>query len=120
MAFLANRPLYVLRGEQGKLFVLDREQVHIRAGKERRFCGKKSWFAMATPELEQLLESLRSWCSAGRGRQATLAKYLGVSRGRLNDWLSRKRTPTIQEFFEVRRFLSEHDDSRHPKDYSNN
>src|ERR1700756_5649398 len=107
-------------GEDKASFLFSIENKPYGAGPAIRFCGKKPWFAMATPELEQLLESLRSWCSAGRGRQATLAKYLGVSRGRLNDWLSRKRTPTIQEFFEVRRFLSEHDDSRHPKDYSNN
>lgn len=59
---------------------------------------------MTAPELEKLLIDLRTFC-AGRGRQAQVAEELKVSRGLVHDWITGRRTPSVDHFFALQAFL---------------
>jgi hypothetical protein len=41
------------------------------------------------------------------GRRSAVAKALGVSKQRLNGWITGKRKLDVENFFKVRRFLDE-------------
>jgi transcriptional regulator with XRE-family HTH domain len=60
---------------------------------------------MTAPELEKLLNDLKTWCDEERGRQAKIAERLGVSRGLVNDWITGRREPGTNEYISLRNFL---------------
>jgi transcriptional regulator with XRE-family HTH domain len=60
---------------------------------------------MTAPELEKLLNDLKTWCDKERGRQAKIAERLGVSRGLVNDWITGRREPGTNEYISLRNFL---------------
>ena len=60
---------------------------------------------MRAPELENLIQELKAWAEQKRGRQSELARELEVSRHLVNDWLSSRRPPTLDQYFALQAFL---------------
>jgi transcriptional regulator with XRE-family HTH domain len=56
-------------------------------------------------DVNQLIEDLTAWCNAEYGRQAELAKKLGVSKQFVSHWINRRKTPSLYNFFKIRGFL---------------
>ena len=54
---------------------------------------------------EKLLNDLRAWARAEHGRDALLARELGVSPGLLSHWLTGRRTPTLRDGLAIQEFL---------------
>jgi hypothetical protein len=65
------------------------------------------------PRTLQLLDDLHAWCDEQYGRRSEVARFLGISPGRLGDWLTFRRTPTADHAFIIQDFLKKH--RRHPR-----
>jgi len=48
------------------------------------------------PKTDELIKQLRKYCAKRRGNQSALAREVGVSRQRLNDWLNRRERPSLK------------------------
>jgi hypothetical protein len=57
------------------------------------------------PQVEQLIEDLRAWCNARRGRRTYLGKLLGIDPKRITDWLSGRVTPSLSMGLKIKTFL---------------
>jgi transcriptional regulator with XRE-family HTH domain len=57
------------------------------------------------PEIEKTISELKAWCAEERGRQIEIARFFGVSRQSVNDWLNRDANPMANTLFEIRDFL---------------
>ena len=51
--------------------------------------------AMAPEEVESLMNDIRLWCAAERGRQKELASELGVTQQVFSNWLNGHKTPAL-------------------------
>jgi transcriptional regulator with XRE-family HTH domain len=51
--------------------------------------------------LERLMLETKAWADQERGRQKELARYLGVSRQALSNWLSRRQDPPAHVALEL-------------------
>ena len=60
--------------------------------------------AMGDPA-EAYLNELRAWCQAKYGRQAEAAWQLGVSKAKLNDWVTGRTQPSFSEGLKLIEFL---------------
>jgi predicted transcriptional regulator len=60
-------------------------------------------YIMATKD--DLIAELKAWCEAERGRRSRVAEHLGVSRFAISNWLSGRRTPSLDEGFRIQEFL---------------
>jgi transcriptional regulator with XRE-family HTH domain len=60
---------------------------------------------MTAPEVEKFLQELDDWCSAERGRQALIAREVGVSEGLVHDWRKGRRVPSLDQYFAIQAFL---------------
>ena len=54
-------------------------------------------------ETKQILEGLRLWVAQERGRQAELARPLGVYRSTVNEWIKGKTGRKLEQFLERQR-----------------
>jgi predicted XRE-type DNA-binding protein len=54
---------------------------------------------------EELLSELEAWCAAKYGRQRELAKAIGVTSPMVNDWIARRKTPSLRHGLKVLEFL---------------
>jgi transcriptional regulator with XRE-family HTH domain len=59
------------------------------------------------PSKADLINEVKSWCEAERGRASRLAEHLGVTRHVISKWLSGKRTPSLDEGLKIQEFLKE-------------
>jgi transcriptional regulator with XRE-family HTH domain len=57
------------------------------------------------PHTDRLLAQLKEYCAAERGRQTAVAEAIGVSRQRINDWLSGRVQPTGEQALALLEFL---------------
>lgn len=57
------------------------------------------------PEVTRLLDDLKAWCDQEYGRQSEIARFLGVDRKRINDWLARRTEPSLGMGLRILRFL---------------
>jgi len=57
------------------------------------------------PLVAELLDELQVWCEQERGRQAQVARALGVNRRRLYDWFSGRISPTLAVGLRIQAFL---------------
>jgi hypothetical protein len=57
------------------------------------------------PLVQELLDELREWCRAERGRQTAIARELRVSRQLVTDWLANRSTPTLGAGLRLQAFL---------------
>jgi hypothetical protein len=60
---------------------------------------------MPEKELEQLILSLRAWCSEKHGRQKEPAKAVDVREDTISHWLARRKDPGLKKFFAPKAFL---------------
>jgi hypothetical protein len=60
---------------------------------------------MTAPEVAKFLQELDDWCSGERGRQALIAREVGVSEGLVHDWRKARRLPSIDQYFTIQAFL---------------
>src|SRR5947209_2655721 len=57
------------------------------------------------PEVARLLNELREWCAQEYGRQAQVARILGVNRRRISDWFSGRILPSLATGLKIQNFL---------------
>jgi transcriptional regulator with XRE-family HTH domain len=60
---------------------------------------------MTTAKATRFRAVLRAYCDAKRGRQAELARHLGVNRQQVRDWLSGTRQPAHEATIAILRWL---------------
>ena len=60
---------------------------------------------MSDPEIQSTLTKLKEWCEAEYGRQAEIARVLGVSRQLVTDWFRGKAIPTWSTGLKIQAFL---------------
>ena len=60
---------------------------------------------MPDDEIEALLAELKAWLSEKGLTQADLARMLGVSRQRLNQWMRGDAKPNLQAWLKIKQFL---------------
>jgi transcriptional regulator with XRE-family HTH domain len=60
---------------------------------------------MPRKESEILLERLKAWCEESYGRQAEVAKAIGVSRQVVTDWLNGRALPGLDNGLALLAFL---------------
>jgi DNA-binding XRE family transcriptional regulator len=58
-----------------------------------------------SPETKALLDELRAWVSQERGRQAELARQLGVGRSTVNEWIKGESLPSWEAGRKLEQFL---------------
>lgn len=58
-------------------------------------------------EVAKILAELQAWCEAEYGRQAKLAKALGVNRRRVTDYFAGRTSPTWATGLKIQKFLAE-------------
>jgi transcriptional regulator with XRE-family HTH domain len=56
-------------------------------------------------KLEALLKETKAWCAQKHGRQAQLARALGVHRYTVNLWLRGKQKPTAESVLQLEAFM---------------
>ena len=61
--------------------------------------------APKNPRLIILLNELRQWCTEERGRQAEVARFLGVFPQAVSDWFAEKKQPTGEQALAIQEFL---------------
>jgi transcriptional regulator with XRE-family HTH domain len=59
------------------------------------------------PRTETLIVKIKAWCSEKYGRQAELARAIGVSRQTVNFWLRRRSNPTSEQTLALMEFLQD-------------
>jgi hypothetical protein len=57
------------------------------------------------PQVEQLIEDLREWCDAKRGRRKYLGNLLGINPKRITDWFTGRVQPSLAIGLRVKTFL---------------
>jgi DNA-binding XRE family transcriptional regulator len=60
---------------------------------------------MSGEETDKLLAELKEWCSQKRGRQAEIAKMLGITRQSINEWFTGDSSPSLEAGLKVQAFL---------------
>ena len=61
--------------------------------------------APKNPRIRSLLNDLRQWCTQERGRQAEVARFLGVFPQAVSDWFADKKQPTGEQALAILEFL---------------
>lgn len=56
---------------------------------------------------EQYLNDLRNWCRAKYGRQTEAARHIGVTRAKLNDWITGRTQPSLSDGLKLIEFLKQ-------------
>jgi DNA-binding transcriptional regulator YiaG len=68
--------------------------------------------ATATPETpsatDTLLEELKRWCDAQRGRRARLPREISVPPQLVTEWFAGRKTPTWEQGLRIQSFLAQH------------
>ena len=60
---------------------------------------------MAAPqEVEALMDEIRVWCEAQRGRQKQLAIHFGVTEQVMSNWLNKHKTPSLANWLKLQAF----------------
>jgi transcriptional regulator with XRE-family HTH domain len=57
--------------------------------------------AMAPEEVASLMNEIRLWCAAERGRQKALASELGVTEQVISNWLNKRKTPSLSYWLKL-------------------
>ena len=58
------------------------------------------------PEVKVVLDRLNVWCKERPGRQALIARNLGVTRQQVYDWISAQRkVPSVSMWLRLKAFL---------------
>jgi transcriptional regulator with XRE-family HTH domain len=60
---------------------------------------------MEEPEINELIEELRTFCQTQHGNQRQVAATLGISEALLSNLLAGRTGPTLRLFFKIRRLL---------------
>jgi predicted XRE-type DNA-binding protein len=60
---------------------------------------------MADHEVQNLMNQLLAWLNEKGVSQAELSRQLGVRRQRVNDWLTGRTIPRLQEGLKIQAFL---------------
>ena len=60
------------------------------------------------PEIDRVLSELREWCKAEYGRQAEVARTLGVPRQAVYDWINKRKMPSLTMWIRIQSFLKSH------------
>lgn len=60
---------------------------------------------VSSKEYEKLMKDLAEWCSVQHGRQAELAKRLGVTKQTVNHWLLRRRKISFDQAVAIRKII---------------
>ena len=68
-------------------------------------CPIFATLTMASEDARNLINRLREVVGKERGSQSELARKLGASRQRLNDWLNLKSTPSLDDGLKIQAFL---------------
>jgi transcriptional regulator with XRE-family HTH domain len=63
---------------------------------------------MIDEDAESLIGQLKTLVGERRGSQSEIARSLGVTRQRLNDWLTGRSTPTLNAGLKLQAFLKKH------------
>src|ERR1700730_14459440 len=72
----------------------------------RKFVRSRGQYRkMTDDEIQRVINELKEWAGEEYGGQAELARKLGVSRQRVNDWLTGKRTPELNAWLKIQTFL---------------
>ena len=58
--------------------------------------------------IQQMLEDLRLWQSENEVSQRDLAKLLGFTSSRLNQWMTGKKRPNLDAWLQIKNFLRTH------------
>jgi len=66
------------------------------------------------PDVAKLMNELRDWCAQEHGRQAILAKALGVTRQHVHAWIAGEITPNLGNGLRLKAFLQAQTHT-HPK-----
>ena len=56
-------------------------------------------------EVQRVIEQLRGMVGPNRGDQSALARKIGVTRHRLNEWLNGKRLPDRDSWIKIQAFF---------------
>jgi plasmid maintenance system antidote protein VapI len=60
---------------------------------------------MSREETEKLIAELKAWADAEYGRRAEIARWLGVPRQRVTNWIAGKGAPTLEQGLRLLTFL---------------
>jgi len=63
---------------------------------------------MSAKEIHDLINELKAWVNESNVNQADLARMLGVTRQRVNDWFIGKTKPTLEAWLKIQMFLRKH------------
>jgi transcriptional regulator with XRE-family HTH domain len=55
---------------------------------------------------QKLIADVQAWCDEAYGRQAQLARLLGVSRQSVSGWLSGRKSPTSEQALWLSQFMA--------------
>ena len=56
---------------------------------------------MPPEEVEKVMDEIRVWCEAKRGRQKQLARDVGVSEQVMSNWLNKRKTPSLTYWLQL-------------------
>jgi DNA-binding XRE family transcriptional regulator len=57
------------------------------------------------PRVKQFMAELRAWADQKRGRRVELAKFLGLPRQTITDWLGERQNPTAEQLLAIQEYL---------------
>ena len=63
---------------------------------------------MSDKEIHDLINELKAWVNESNVNQADLARMLGETRQRVNDWFIGKTKPTLEAWLKIQMFLRKH------------
>lgn len=63
------------------------------------------WEKMAVKESQRIINELRAWVTAERGRRVEVAQFLKKSPQLISDWLAGRASPRLDDAFKLRDFL---------------
>lgn len=62
--------------------------------------------AADSPRLDALIERLKSYCAAGRGRKTALIQFLGIQPHQLSGWLAGDKRPGGEYTLAIQEWLA--------------
>jgi hypothetical protein len=57
------------------------------------------------PKTQKILDELKAYCDAERGRRTEVAEKIGISRQALANWFYGRQQPTSEQILTVQEFL---------------
>lgn len=64
-------------------------------------------FLMPPEELDRFMAEVKAWSKERHGRQKDLAKKMDVSEALLSNWIARRKTPSIENYFRLKAIFEE-------------